>query len=87
MRPRGLTVCYFLRHAESAPTAELPEPEWPLTPRGRLQAQELAASLGSRFGYEQWRAMPRPALYRVEGRDGVFALDEDFEWDTGGRPA
>jgi 2,3-bisphosphoglycerate-dependent phosphoglycerate mutase len=34
-------VCYLLRHAESAPDRRLPEAEWPLSQRGKAQAQAL----------------------------------------------
>jgi 2,3-bisphosphoglycerate-dependent phosphoglycerate mutase len=189
-----VTVCYLLRHSESAAMADRHESEWPLTQRGRRQAQGIAASLGrlgiqrvysspyrraldtvrpfaeraglqvavledlrerklsekptadfaevtrrawedfafalpgcessaacqrrvvaavmqvvrqspasvvvlsshgnaiglllnallgTLFGFEQWAAMPRPALYRVEGRDDELELDEHFEWDPG----
>ena len=36
---------YLLRHAESAPSRELPEPDWPLSRRGQAQAENLATQL------------------------------------------
>lgn len=36
---------YLVRHAESQPDAGIPEPLWPLSMRGRMQAQELASFL------------------------------------------
>lgn len=41
------TKLILVRHAESAPTPELPEADWPLSPLGRQQAQELVAELSS----------------------------------------
>jgi|APSaa5957512622_1039677.scaffolds.fasta_scaffold06404_2 2,3-bisphosphoglycerate-dependent phosphoglycerate mutase len=35
------TTLFLLRHAESAPSADLPEPEWPLSPTGEEQALSL----------------------------------------------
>jgi len=37
------TTIYLVRHAESLPSADVPEPEWPLSPRGQQQAQALVA--------------------------------------------
>lgn len=36
---------YLLRHAESQPSAELPEADWPLSSRGQEQAQQLVHTL------------------------------------------
>jgi 2,3-bisphosphoglycerate-dependent phosphoglycerate mutase len=36
-----LTTIYLVRHAESQPSAEVPEPAWPLSSRGLAQAQAL----------------------------------------------
>lgn len=36
---------YLVRHAESLPSAEIPEPEWPLSDRGREQAEALARAM------------------------------------------
>ncbi len=32
---------YLLRHAESAPSLDVPEPDWPLSDNGRTQAEKL----------------------------------------------
>lgn len=40
-----MTILYILRQAQNIPTADLPQPEWPLTPSGQVQAQELAEKL------------------------------------------
>ncbi len=39
------TLLYLVRHAESAPSREVAEPHWPLSPRGVLQANELVSTL------------------------------------------
>ena len=39
------STLYLLRHAESAPSSHLPEPDWPLSPRGAAQARRLATQL------------------------------------------
>ena len=36
---------YLLRHAESAPSPDVPEPEWPLSADGRTQAEKLVPVL------------------------------------------
>ena len=44
-----MTTIYLLRHAESQPDRNIPEPDWPLGARGRQQALDLvptAAGLG-----------------------------------------
>jgi 2,3-bisphosphoglycerate-dependent phosphoglycerate mutase len=37
---------YLVRHAQSAPTHDLPDPQWPLSDRGHAQARELGRLLG-----------------------------------------
>ncbi len=39
------TVVYLLRHAQSAPSPDLPEPRWPLSDIGSEQAENLVAQL------------------------------------------
>jgi 2,3-bisphosphoglycerate-dependent phosphoglycerate mutase len=39
---------YLLRHAESAPTPDTPEPDWPLSEAGEKQAHALAERLAGR---------------------------------------
>ncbi len=36
-----MTTIFLLRHAESAPHKDLPEPEWPLSEQGAKQALEI----------------------------------------------
>ncbi|MEM7365563.1 MAG: histidine phosphatase family protein [Pseudomonadota bacterium] len=43
--PTSTTKVLLIRHAESAPNPDLPEPEWPLSPEGERQAQALAETL------------------------------------------
>lgn len=38
---------YLIRHAESAPSVSLPEPEWPLSEAGQAQALHLRDALAS----------------------------------------
>ena len=40
-------ILYLVRHAQSQPSAELPDPEWPLSERGRAQARRLADVLAA----------------------------------------
>jgi 2,3-bisphosphoglycerate-dependent phosphoglycerate mutase len=37
------TTIYLVRHAESLPSADVPEPEWPLSARGQQQALALVS--------------------------------------------
>jgi len=39
------TELLLIRHAESAPSRDIPEADWPLSPTGVQQAQQLAAAL------------------------------------------
>lgn len=39
------TRIYLVRHAESAPSPDVPEPEWPLSGNGRTQAEALVPVL------------------------------------------
>jgi 2,3-bisphosphoglycerate-dependent phosphoglycerate mutase len=39
------TTIYLVRHAESQPSAEVPEPAWPLSERGKVQAQALVVAM------------------------------------------
>ena len=41
-------MLYLLRHAESAPTPDTPEPDWPLSETGEKQAHALAERLAGR---------------------------------------
>jgi len=40
-----MTRLILVRHAESAPSDDIPEPQWPLSARGVVQARELVARL------------------------------------------
>lgn len=42
---RHVTTMFLIRHAESSPSRDLPEPDWPLSPLGRRQADALADTL------------------------------------------
>jgi 2,3-bisphosphoglycerate-dependent phosphoglycerate mutase len=39
------TTIYLVRHAESRPSADVPEPDWPLSERGEEQARALVAAM------------------------------------------
>ena len=39
------TVVYLVRHAQSQPSSDVPEPEWPLSEAGRAQAEALVAAM------------------------------------------
>ena len=41
------TELFLVRHAESAPSQDIPEADWPLSPAGMRQAQYLATALQS----------------------------------------
>lgn len=43
MEPR--TTVYLVRHAESEPSPEVPEPSWPLSTRGQAQAAALVPAM------------------------------------------
>jgi 2,3-bisphosphoglycerate-dependent phosphoglycerate mutase len=59
------TTIYLVRHAESRPSADVREPEWPLSERGEEQARALvAAMLG--LGIATLYSSPYPrALYTL----------------------
>ena len=60
------TVLYLLRHADSDASPHVPEPKWPLTGRGRHQAQALAESLAT-LGVDVIYSSPyRRAIKTVE---------------------
>ena len=40
-----ITVVYLLRHARSSPSPDVPEPEWPLSSEGKVQASALKDQL------------------------------------------
>lgn len=40
-----MKTCYLIRHAKSAPDPAVPEPLWPLSPEGRIQATQLGENL------------------------------------------
>lgn len=42
---KAMTTVYLLRHAESQADPHIPERDWPLTARGRLQSQRLKTHL------------------------------------------
>ena len=54
---RLITTIYILRHAESAPDRRLPVSDWPLSTRGKAQAQALIPVL-ERLGIERIVSSP-----------------------------
>ena len=56
------STIYLLRHAESAPSRRLPEPDWPLSRRGEAQAERLATQLS---GLDIARVCSSPFLRAV----------------------
>jgi broad specificity phosphatase PhoE len=56
------TVLYLVRHAESLPSDELPEPQWPLSERGRRQAEALREVLNG-LGVGAIYSSPYPTLH------------------------
>lgn len=59
------TTIYLVRHAESRPSAEVPEPDWPLSDRGRDQAQALIGAMRA-FDIAALYSSPYPrALHTV----------------------
>lgn len=48
---------YLVRHAQSQPSAEVPDHEWPLSDRGRDQARRLAGVLAA-LGIEEVHTSP-----------------------------
>ena len=53
-----------------------------LSSHGNAIGLLLNALTGGRFGYEDWLAMPRPALYRLEHSSGVLRFDASFRADS-----
>lgn len=59
------STLYLIRHAESLPSAETPEPEWPLSERGREQARRLAGAMRE-LGIDALYSSPyRRALHTI----------------------
>ncbi len=52
-----------------------------LSSHGNAIGLLLNALTGGRFGYEDWLAMPRPALYRLELSSGALRFDDSFGLD------
>lgn len=52
-----MKTLYLVRHAQSAPHPEIPDPEWPLSARGQAQAQRLVELLGA-LGIEEVHSSP-----------------------------
>ena len=52
-----MTRIVLVRHAQSAPSPDLPEPAWPLSERGRQQAHDLAPVLAE-LGVEALASSP-----------------------------
>ena len=58
------TVVYLVRHAESLPSAELPEPDWPLSPRGVEQARALVPAMHG-LGIRAIYSSPYPRAFHT----------------------
>lgn len=52
-----MKIVYLVRHAQSAPSPDLPDPAWPLSERGRAQARHLAEVLAA-LGIEEVHTSP-----------------------------
>lgn len=52
-----MKTLYLVRHAQSAPSTGVPDPQWPLSDRGRRQAQQLAGVLDA-LGIEEVHTSP-----------------------------
>jgi 2,3-bisphosphoglycerate-dependent phosphoglycerate mutase len=50
-------IAYLVRHAESRPSADVPDADWPLSARGREQARRLAEVLAD-LGIEEVHCSP-----------------------------
>lgn len=68
---RAMPTIYLLRHAESQPDRTIPEPDWPLSERGRQQALDLVPTLG-RLGITAVYSSPFP---RAVDTVRPFAVD------------
>lgn len=83
------TTIYLVRHAESAPSPDVPEPDWPLSARGAAQAAALVAALravDARAIYSSpyRRAMQTVAPLAAELGMAVSAVDALRERSLGG---
>ncbi|MEZ5594987.1 MAG: histidine phosphatase family protein [Pseudomonadales bacterium] len=54
-----MTTLILIRHAESQPSADVAEPDWPLSDKGVVQASDLADQLED-FGIEHIYSSPFP---------------------------
>ncbi len=76
-----MTVIYLVRHAESQPHSDIPEPDWPLSPKGVEQARQLVGQL-SGLGISGIYSSPFPrALATVRPFAGVSGLDVKIHED------
>ena len=68
------TVIYLVRHAESAPSDDVPEPAWPLSARGVAQAAALVPAMRE-LGIGAIYASPYPrAVQTVEPLAAALSL-------------
>jgi len=75
------TTLYLVRHAESAPDFAIAEAAWPLSARGLLQAQTLAANAPS-FGATRLVSSPyRRAVATLEPTSRALELPIRTEFD------
>jgi 2,3-bisphosphoglycerate-dependent phosphoglycerate mutase len=77
-----MTTVVFVRHAQSAPSPELPEPAFPLSDKGRQQAKDLAPVLaelgvGALVSSPFIRAVDTLRPY-AEATGLPIAIDEDL---------
>ena len=79
----------FVRHAQSAPTPQRPEPDWPLSELGRRQALELAPVLAE-LGVDALASSPYVRAIETlqpyaDAQGLLIAVDEDLrERNLGG---
>jgi 2,3-bisphosphoglycerate-dependent phosphoglycerate mutase len=70
-----VTVCYLLRHAQSAPSAHVPEPDWPLSSRGAADARALVPALLGLGIQAVWSSPYRRAVDTVSPFARAAGLD------------
>lgn len=79
--PVAGTTLYLLRHAESQPDPNIPEPDWPLSGRGRQQAQELIPLLASLGINAVWASPFARAIDTVRPFAGINGLEVSLHPD------
>ena len=69
MHLQDSTEILLIRHAESAPSRAIPEADWPLSPTGVQQAQQLAEAL------QRWKIDAVLALIMASATPGGHVAD------------